>query len=246
MVEKYAAIYSARADLEDAEAGLEDAEYDRNIAQKKLQVGIVAQYELDEANSNLVQKETALKDAQSNLEQAYEDFNILLGNSVDERPILVSSIEYPELEVTSIDAEVSRALNNSTDVWSALKQITLAEVNLRTSDSYEISKINIKIAELNASEAKKALETSVREKLDSMESLRNQITSTETSIKDAEAALNRAEKKYAIGTGTQSEVVQAKVDLTSQENQLAGLRLELASSMASYNRLTGRDILPEE
>lgn len=246
VVEKYAAIYSARADLEDAEAGLEDAEYDRNIAQKKLQVGIVAQYELDEANSNLVQKETALKDAQSNLEQAYEDFNILLGNSVDERPILVSSIEYPEPEVTSIDAEVSRALNNSTDVWSALKQITLAEVNLRTSDSYEISKINIKIAELNASEAKKALETSVREKLDSMESLRNQIISTETSIKDAEAALNRAEKKYAIGTGTQSDVVQAKVDLTSQENQLAGLRLELASSMASYNRLTGRDILPEE
>lgn len=245
VVEKYAAIYSARADLEDAEAALEDAEYDRNIAQKKLQAGIIAQYQLDQADSNLVQKETALKDAQANLGQAYEDFNVLLGSNVDQRPILVSSIEYPELEVTSVDAEVSRALNNSTDVWSALKEVTLAEVNLRTSDSYDISKINIEIAELNASEAQEALETSLRDKLDSMEGLRNQITSTETSIKDAKAALSRAEKKYGIGTGTQADVVQAKVDLTSQENKLAGLRFELASLMASYNCLTGRAILPE-
>ena len=78
VVEKYAAIYSARADLEDAEAALEDAEYDRNIAQKKLQAGIIAQYQLDQADSNLVQKETALKDAQANLGQAYEDFNLSL------------------------------------------------------------------------------------------------------------------------------------------------------------------------
>ena len=247
VVEKYCAVQSAEGSQQAAEAALENAKYQRNISNLKRQFGLITDSEMGTANTDVQQQEAALKQAQSSLDTARFEFNVLVGYSADKRLRLVTDVAYAELEVNSITAEVNRAIGTSVDVWQALQNITLEEQDLRMSQkSYEMEKLDIEIAELQAEEARENLEKSVRDMITSVENLREDIALAEVNLKKSEEALETAEKELRIGVGIQADVKRAEAQLVSDRNSLVNLRSKLASLMASYNNLTGRQVLPVE
>ncbi|MCO6498430.1 MAG: TolC family protein [Chitinophagaceae bacterium] len=74
----------------------------------------------------------------------------------------------------------------------------------------------------------------------SIVTLKEQIQATEEQIKLYEDRWNLSKAKYEIGTGAKYEVLEAEVDMNSQESNLLSLRNALAIAKSSLYNLMGR------
>jgi len=247
VVEKYCAVMAASSALDEARKALSQAEWEKRAAQAKLQAGILSPAAITAINASYEQAQGALTNAEQNLSKAYVEFNALVGFWPEDRPQLVTEIEYNPLNVPSLTSEVNRVINNSTDIWSALQLVTIERQDLRmTLQPYEIEKLEIEIAELNAAQAKDELEKQFLLLYHDIVSSEGGIKAAQEGVASAEEALRVAQVQFDVGMATKGDLLKAESDLAAAKNSLVGLKYRHGAAMAVYNNLTGRDILPSE
>jgi len=131
VVEKYCSVLSASAALEKVRKAFEQADWGKKASQLKLQVGTLAPVAMSAVNAAYEQALGALVRAEQDLNKAYVELNALVGFWPEDRPQLVTDVEYGKLDVASITSEVSRAIEESTNVWSALQNVIIERQDLR-------------------------------------------------------------------------------------------------------------------
>jgi len=245
VIEKYCSVLSATETLEKTKKSLAQADWERRMSLLKLQVGTLAPVNIAEINASYENAQGELVQSEQELNKAYIELNALVGFWPEDRPQLVTNVEYAPLEITSLTAEVNRAINESTDLWSALQSVTIERQDLRmTVQPYEIEKLEIEIAQLTADQVKDELEKQFLSLYHDIVSLESGIKAAEQSVSAAEEAFRVALVQYDVGMGVEGDILAAELNLATAKNTLVGLKYNHSSTMATYRNLTGRDILP--
>jgi len=115
----YFNVLQAQAALFSAQKSYDYADWQKRAAVLKHQFGKASLLELKQQEDACKSAQAQLETAKQNLDNAYLEFNQLVGLSASARPDLVDVPTYTPLEVTSIDAAVSRALEESPSVQRA-------------------------------------------------------------------------------------------------------------------------------
>ncbi|NLO89053.1 MAG: TolC family protein [Clostridia bacterium] len=246
VVEKYCAVLSAKEALKNVEKSLKKAKWDRYASMMQLQVGSLAPINETSIDYAYKKAESDLEQAKEKLNKAYVDLNSLIGLSPKSRPELVSNVRYEPLGEVSIDAEVSRAISNSVNVWAALQAVIIERQDLRmTLKPYEIEKIEVEIAELTAAEAEKELGKQLVLLYHDIKTIEEGMTAAEKAVAVAEDALRAAKLRYEVGAAVEGDVLKAEADLEAAKSTLASLKYAHATAVSAYRNLTGRDVLPD-
>ncbi|MGI9951497.1 TolC family protein [Moorellaceae bacterium AZ2] len=94
-------------------------------AEARYRVGLESYINVVQKRYDLVSARAELAQAQESLEEAYRGLNQLLRLSLDARPVLAGEPEFVPLEVADVQAEITRIVEASPDVWQLNEKIKL-------------------------------------------------------------------------------------------------------------------------
>ena len=245
VVDKYCSVLSAQASNAAAQQALKKADWQYTAAIAQLKVGMLAPASEVAVMAGLEQAKAGLAQSEEALNKAYVELNSLVGFIPETRAKLVTDIHFERLEVSSITAEVSRAIANNVNVWMALQNVTIQRQDLyMTMQPYEIEKLEVEIAELTAAQAKEQLEKALLLLYHDIVTLEGSVQAAEQGVAAAQQALATAQLRFDVGMATQGDILTAKADLENAEKGLASLKYGHAAALSGYRNLTGRDVLP--
>lgn len=243
VVKKYCSVLSASAALDEAQKAFAQADWERRMSQLKLQAGTLAPVAMAGVNAAYERAQGDLVQAQQNLNKAYVELNALVGFWPEDRPQLVTDIEYGPLDVVSLTSEVNRAIDESTDVWSALQNVIIERQDLRmTLQPYDIEKMEVEIAQLTADQAKDELEKQLLLLYHDIVSLEGGIKAAQESVVAAEEAFRATQVKFDVGMAVKGDLLESEANLAAARSALAELKYGHGTAMAAYRNLTGREI----
>jgi len=247
VVEKYVEVLTAGEKVDLARQELAAAEWDYNAAEARRRNGMLSSIGLQQAASAVEQKRSELTRAEQELHKAYVDLNALMGQSAVARPQLVTELPFQPLEIRSMDAEVSRAVDSSHDLYALGRYVQIQRLQLRFYFlDRDIQEYEVELAELQEAKAKSEVQKQVRLFYQDILNLEEMVASAEESVKLAEQAFHVAQVRYEVGMAARGDLVRAEADLAAARQGLAELQYAHVSAAAAYRNLTGRTIIPAE
>ena len=247
VVEKYVEVLAAGEKVDLARQELEAAEWEYKAAEARRRNGMLSSIEMEQAASAVEQQKSALSQAEQDLHKAYVELNALMGQSPGSRPQLVTELPYQPLEIRSMDAEVSRAVDSSHDLYALGRYVQIQRLQLRFYFlDRDIQEYEVELAELQEANAKSEVQKQVRLFYQDILSMEEMAASAEESVKMAEQAFHVAQVRYEVGMAARGDLIRAEADLAAARQGLAELQYAHVSAAAAYRNLTGRTIVPAE
>lgn len=235
---KYWDVLVAQGKVAVKEQALKQAELDVRKARVSSRVGMVTPLTVSQAEMGLVGAKASLSEADNELTEAYIKLNRLLGLWPEDRPVLVDNLEFNPIQVDNLETAVQRVIETSPAVWLAQERATmqkyLENLMFYTGDyrPYQVRKIEVKQAELDAADTKETMRVLTRSLYYSVINMEESYRTLEEVIKVAEENLRVNNIKYELGMLTRADVVNAETALAeSKQNALAVL------SQQAYYRL---------
>ncbi|SHJ27768.1 TolC family protein [Desulfofundulus thermosubterraneus] len=222
---KYWDVLKAREKVRAAEEGLKKADWELRKARANFQVGMIPQAALVAAEAGLAQARAALEVAKNDLDNAYAAFNRLVGLWPQDRPVLVDGVNFNPLQVSDVETEVGRIVDESPTVWLASEKVTLQkyyeDMMFYTGEyrPYQVRKIEVEQAELDAATARKMMEEITRSLYYSAKSLEESYQALQEGVKTAEENLRVTKVKYDVGMATRAEVAAAEAALAEAKQK---------------------------
>ena len=222
---KYWDVLKAQEKVRAAEEGLKKADWELRRARANFQVGMIPQAALVAAEAGLAQAKAALKAAKNDLDNAYASFNRLVGLWPQDRPVLVDGVNFNPLQVSDVETEVGRIVDESPTVWLANEKVTLQkyyeDMMFYTGEyrPYQVRKIEVEQAELDAAAARKMMEEITRSLYYNAKSLEESYQALQEGVKTAEENLRVTKVKYDVGMATRAEVAAAEAALAEAKQK---------------------------
>lgn len=228
--DKYTAVLATVKNLELSELKLEKAQKDYQIAQICYSIGTVSQSQLKQAEYQSKTCRLSYELTQKELEKAYENFNSIVGLNLNQRPLLVESIEFTPIEVVDLTNEVSRIIDGSPAIWLAEQQVDLYEVTLRlhnwadpASEPYEAKEIDVDKAKVSAEDSKEQLRNGLH-------NIYQAIVQLEDNYEIAAQAVNLTQEDFQV------KELQYELGMLSKQEYLAS-ELSLAEAKTNLNKI---------
>ncbi|MDK2887871.1 MAG: hypothetical protein PWP72_749 [Thermoanaerobacter sp.] len=241
-------VLKAQENVKVKELALELARLELRKSQSAYRLGLTGRLQssgsaasvkgLEQAVADVAEAESALAAAQNELDKAYLKLNQLVGLHPGDRPVLVDKLEFSPLQVADLDTEVNRVLENSPSVWLAEQKVTQKKyaTDLMFASGqytpYDVRQAELAQAELDARNARDAVEMQVRELYHTLKSLEESYRSAERAAATAREELKEKQVMYRLGLATGADVLAAEVNLASANYALT----ELAAQYA-YNKM---------
>lgn len=222
---KYWTILRAQKKLSAAEAALDTALLQLQSARASYQVGMQANIDLIRAEMQYQIVQSAFVTAQNDVNNAYIAFNQLVGLCPGDRPTLTDTVEYQPLEITDLEHEVARVLENAPDVWQAQEMVTmqkyLEDMMFYSGQyqPYQVRKIEVEQAELDAARTKKILEQTTRLLYYNIKNMEERYNEVKEGVKFAKENLRIKKLMFDVGMTTAAEVAAAEKALIDAESQ---------------------------
>ncbi len=222
---KYWDVLKAQEKVRAAEEGLKKADWELRRARANFQVGMIPQAALVAAEAGLAQAKAALEAAKNDLDNAYASFNRLVGLWPQDRPVLVDGVNFNPLQVSDVETEVGRIVDESPTVWLANEKVTLQkyyeDMMFYTGEyrPYQVRKIEVEQAELDAAAARKMMEEITRSLYYNAKSLEESYQALQEGVKTAEENLRVTKVKYDVGMATRAEVAAAEAALAEAKQK---------------------------
>lgn len=222
----YNNILQVQAKIELCEKEIRNAELQRTVAQARYRVGMSNQLALEQAEATVVSAQSSYEDAVKSLENAYYNFNYLVGLWPDDRPVLTETPSFEKLEVIDLNNYIERKLAESPSLWQKDKSVDLAIAALDSfdlsnmSESYKAKSIAVDQSKLEADDAKEQARKSLRELYNSIGQMEEQFPVLEESIRVATESLRVTQLNYEVGMATWAEVVSAETTLAQADKNL--------------------------
>lgn len=227
--EKYWGVLAAQEQVETARLAAEYAGIVASNFRVMAGVGVISKADLEGAEAGLEKARRDLAAAEASLAGAYQEFNQLVGLQPEDRPVLTDVPKYSPIQVTSIEDEIARVLEESPVVWQAEQDRTLAQWNLSmpsatgSYQSYAARKAEAEKAELSAQEARRAVELSMRSLYNVLRTLEERYASQERQVAAKQEELRVTKIKFAVGTVTRADVKAAELELAQAKALLDDL-----------------------
>jgi outer membrane protein TolC len=218
--QKYWEIVSALDKVQAAQDAVTKAQWDLRIGKATFVVGMISQPSLLAIQAQASQADSSLTAAKNELENAYMSFDQLIGSPITERPNLSDTLNYVPLSVDNLDNEVGRIVNTSPSVWLANESVNLQsyykDMIMYTGEyrPYEVRKIEVEQAELDASSAKKIMKEITYSLYYNVKTLEETQAALQESIKASEENLRVCKLKFDLGMVTNAEVAAAQATLS--------------------------------
>lgn len=253
VVNEYTRVLAAKEKVEEEKLRLEKAEWEYGAVQARREVGMHSAIELAMGAQELQSQKTALLQAETELEKAYTEFNVLLGLWPERRPLLTTEIPYRQLEMRSVIAEVNRAVEASQDLEMATKYAQLQRLEMRQArlqaqflGDYDQEKLETEheISDLKTDKAEEELKKQVRLFIYDIKSLEEAINEVDKRLTVAEEVFSATQSRYDVGLVAKGDLLEAEMAVSSAKHTLADLKYSHASLTAAYRNITGRAIIP--
>lgn len=218
----YYDIIKLKHELETARASLQKAEADYRISTARARVGMATDVEVQAAKSLLEVQKSTLEQAQADLENAYRSLNKLIGLKPDERPNLITPIEFEKKENVSLENKVVWALSpdNNPYLWSKKEGYELSKYTWTFAESKEAGLIDKEKAALTYEDARKDTRNKMYELYDSLKTLEASYESAKEGVAAAEEALRVVQSMYEVGLVTRQDVLEKEVALSKARDAL--------------------------
>lgn len=244
VVEGYYKLKVAIDNVDLTEKKMKKAMSDLKAAQAKMQVGLLSEAELTVFKNAYSSAKNNNKLALEELNSAYINFNSLVGLDSEDLPKLTDDISFEIFTVDNLQAEVSKAQDNSYDLAKAQNTKSLAEEKLRyILYDYKDSKYDVENVEYSIEQIKKNLEDTVLTMYSDIKALEEQYTLTEISISNAKENYRVTKVKYDAGMCTENDLIVAQTTLVTAENALVNIASGHELKVAYFKYLTGKNIL---
>lgn len=223
----YFGVLQAQAALESAQKSLDYAGWQKRGAVLKHQFGAASAWEVEQQADAYEAARAELAAATQSLDNAYQKFEQLLGLSAGSRPQLTERPSFVPLEVTSLDAAVSRVLEESPSVWKSKQAITQAQIALdiysfgpAEANTYKATEQGVAIAENNLNTVKDEQAQAVRSLYYSIKQVESNYQSLAEKLRLAERNLNLTRLKLANGTASRAEAAKAEAEAAQARTAL--------------------------
>ncbi|NHM28848.1 TolC family protein [Desulfofundulus sp. TPOSR] len=241
-------VLKARESVKVKELALELARLELQKSQSAYRLGLTGRLQssgsaasvkgLEQAGADVAKAESELAAAQNELDKAYLKLNQLLGLHPGDRPVLVDKLEFCPLQVANLDTEVNRVLESSPSVWLAEQKVTQKKYSTDLMFAsgqytpYDVRRAELAQAELDARNARDAVEMQVRELYHTLKSLEESYRSAEQAVATAQEELKEKQVMFRLGMATRVDVLAAEVSLASANYALTDL-----AAQHSYNKM---------
>lgn len=230
----YYQVLSAQEYVRVKEAALKSAEWQRRVASDLYRVGMMSRSDYLKSATGIDGARAALEEARKALDDAYQQFNQLIGLWPEDRPVLTSRPKYEPLAVDSLDAAVERAVEESPTVWLAKSQVDYYKLRLdlypfnspSVSDPYDAWKIDVSKAEVSAASTAEQLRTAVRNIYYSAKQAEEKYEAARQNLEATREDLRVARLKFELGMATKVDVLSAEAKVAEAEKAL----LDIAAS----------------
>jgi hypothetical protein len=226
IIELFAGIISAEDAIDMYDEQIELNERDLKIAEVKKGLGLLSQSEYDAmlvSNNNVKSSKQSLE---TQLDEAYNSLNKLLGQSLSLRYTVSLDVEYEELGDVNLEYDVSKAVSSSQTIKEKQEAATIAKYKLDVY-SHEYSGGYKESAQSNYAQATRALDDAKTSMEASLRTTYNSIQTAETNYSNNLASLEQKKKeleikKVQLGLGkiTQLEYDKAEYEVKQLENTI--------------------------
>lgn len=222
----YYNVLKTQRKLETAKLALEKAESDYRKVKAMALVGMATALEVQAAKSEMEMKRSAVEQAKADLENAYRALNKLIGLPPEERPVLITPIEFEKIEVPSLENKIAWALSpdNNPYLWSKKEGYELRKYTWTFAESDEAGLIDKEKAALDYQDARKETRNKMYELYDTLMTLEASYESAKEGVAAAEEALRTAEAMYDVGMATKNDVLAKKVALEEAKAALLNVK----------------------
>jgi len=239
---KYWDILVEQENVKAAQAALDSAQRQLQVARASYRVGIIPQSDLIAAEAGYRGAQAALSRAQNNLNSAYIAFNQMVGLWPEDRPVLTDNIEFHPLKIDNLDYEVEKVMENSPSVWLAQQKVTLQkyleDMMFYTGQyrPYEARKIEVEQAKLDAASAKEMFDRITRSLYYSVISLEEAYAGAQEVVRMDEENLRVIKAKFDVGMATANDVAGAEKTLAEARANLVNLASQHAYAKLAFTK----------
>ncbi|MGB9805105.1 TolC family protein [Desulfofundulus sp.] len=226
----YAAVLQAAAAVDAAQQALDSADWQHRAAVAGYRVGTLSRSQMVQADASTAGAKAQLEAAKKALDDAYQKFDQLVGLPAGVRPVLSDRPAYAPLNVDSLEAEVSRAVDASPYVWLAQRNIDLARIALdiysygpAEAHTYKATELGVPIAEEQAASARDQMAQLVRSLYYGIRQLEENYAGLQQKVAVDEENLRVVQVKYRVGMATRVELAAAQAALAGDKRDLVNL-----------------------
>lgn len=239
---KYFDVLAAQNKVRSAEAALDSARRQLQVARALYNVGMATQAALTGAEAQYQAAQATLNAAQNDLDKAYVLLNQLVGLWPEDRPVLTDKVDFKALQITNLDYEVVKVLESCPTVWLAQETVTmkkyLEDMTLYTGEyrPYQARKIEVEQAELDALTTKEMFERITRSLYYGVKNLEELYAGAEQGVWAAEENLKVVKAKYEVGLATAAEVAAAEKSLAEAQYTAYNLACQHAYMKLAFEK----------
>ncbi|MGI6488850.1 MAG: TolC family protein [Syntrophothermaceae bacterium] len=239
---KYWDILSAQEKVKSGQAASDSAMKQLQNARAGYQAGMITKSVLIGAEAKYKAAQASLEAAKNDLDSSYIAFNQLVGLWPEDRPVLTDTVEFNNLEIASLDYEVTKVLEDCPTVWLAQERVTLQgyleDMMFYTGEyrPYQARKIEVQQAELDATNTKKAFKQMTRSLYYGVMSLEEGYAGALEGVRAAEENLRVVKARYEVGMATRSEISAAEQTLSDAQTRAFDLACQHAYMKLAFKK----------
>ena len=231
----YYGVLQCRDALNISSNNVENAQKNRDIVKKKLDLGVCSKSELIMADINLDESKIRLQNAKLDLQKSTRALNLIMSHKLDDKLNLVTAYAQDVFK-GDITKDIDNAYTKRFDVISLNHNCDLVKLDFETNAVkypentyiYRIKKRNYDKMQVILADYKKNIEFDIKNKYDEIDNLKSSIQIAKGNEERAKEALRLKELSYNAGMSTFIEVKESS-------NALYSARLGVSSLVCKYN-----------
>ncbi len=245
-IQQYYGLKYAQESLSIAEASLATAKKSYETTQLKYKLGTVSKLDFNQATINYSKTQNEVKAAQAELSTAKMQFNSFLGLDLNSTVKLTSSVSEATMPTITLDAAITDALANRSELITADYNASMAKRNLTSAEPYPHSGAKYVSANFTyqstlyaAKAAKDTVVIDVNTKYNNMHNLYDTVQLDKKNVAAAQDTYNMALKRYELGMTTLTEVQGAEQMLNSTKVTLANDEVSFQVAVKEFELCIG-------
>ncbi|SMB89621.1 Outer membrane efflux protein [Thermanaeromonas toyohensis ToBE] len=232
--QKYSAAVLAQKQVEVAKLNVALKERELADAEARFKVGAESALVVAQKRASLASARSELAQAEGRLNKAYADLVELVGLPRGSKPALVSQVDFAPLKVEDLDKEIETIIEASPQVWTAQETVKLQKNTYGMVNSYDVDKINLKLAEIGVDITRQQLYLALLQLYNNVKALEENYEALQQSLTTAQEGLRIARLKYELGMATRAEVLSAEASVVSLLTQLENVKWQHAMAVRAF------------
>lgn len=251
VVNAYTSAVKNYNSMEVARINLAQAKEQMSARELAKSVGMVADFDYEQAKTSIQQLEEQYKYQKSQYDGSIASLRSVLGQSDSWTPNLTSKPVITSYKRNDLSLELSRGLSRSAAVWSAQAQMDMQkskEAWIIQGTTSEMQQINSGLKSADYEQAKRDTQAQIQQLYFGIDSLEGQIAASQKAYETAKKNSELGELKFQLGmiprvsTSGGESSYSLKHSLETAALNLESLKATLAQSKAQFAYLTGQTV----